>query len=87
MEVELKELSEEEAEDDKAYLASVSSALLDAISSAKTTRILLAGCFPEYNVCPCTIRHENVRQKYWHIMCLHYSIKSPPKNSDETLTT
>jgi len=33
MEVELKELSEE-AEDDKAYLASVSSALLDAISSA-----------------------------------------------------
>jgi hypothetical protein len=34
MEVELKELSEEEAEDDKAYLASVSSALLDAISSA-----------------------------------------------------
>jgi hypothetical protein len=34
MEVELKELSEEEAEDDKVYLASVSSALLDAISSA-----------------------------------------------------
>jgi hypothetical protein len=29
-----KELSEEEAEDDKAYLASVSSALVDAISSA-----------------------------------------------------